>query len=497
MSPIDVLIAFLALLSVALIVRNMIASGDLRVPLWVRASSGLKAKIGGTSFKGYVLVAERVPAGDEGASERLVELAKSLRISATFASTVLKVEAGKLLKYLEEEIKKAELAYAATKHVKYAERLRALQELYKRAAKDHKAYVGSLAVILWVPEGPEEARAVETFRTLAEAELGVTLRRTESDGSIASLLSHLPPLETSLNVKPLAISEKHVADKRGIIVGKRIDLEELFVLDWPKDFEAHLGVFGPTGRGKTVLLAGLSSQLGFQSESQLDPYMVAVIDPKGDLKALLSKAGAKVVRVEGCVPVPRTDGIAEELVKSSRETGWGKSKVKACEGSLLERGFVLYDLADLPNEDRNVAASMILSSIVIEASEKGLPGRVAVVLDEAWRVAQGSAQHLIMALREGRSKGVHVIYATQSPSDVPQAVLDNTRVMVVFGGFTRNYVELARRLGLESSEHLLKMPVGEAFVKVGDSPPLLVSVYNYKAIFAREEAPELLTPRAY
>ncbi|MCS7106955.1 MAG: type IV secretory system conjugative DNA transfer family protein [Acidilobaceae archaeon] len=492
MNPIDLLVAALAIVSLFLVLRNMIVSGELRMPLGVRGSREMKIKIGGTSMKGYVLLAERLPAGDERVSERLVELAKSMRASATFVSSMIKVEAGRLLKYLDEEIKKAELAYTATKHVKYAERLRALQELYKRVVRDHKAYVGSLAVVLWVPEGPEEQRVVEAYRTLAEAELGVSLRPVEGDGSVSSLLAHLPPLETSLNVKPIVISENHIVDKRGVVVGKRVDGEDVVVLDWPRDFEAHMGVFGPTGRGKTVLLAGLSLQLGILSESRLDPYMVMIVDPKGDLKSLLSKAGARVVRVEECVPVPRLDGIAEELLRSSRETGWGRSSIRACEGSAVERGFVIYDLTDLPNEDRNVAASMLLSSLVVEASERQLPGRVVVVLDEAWRIAQGSAQHFTMVLREGRSKGVHVIYATQSPSDVPQAVLDNTRVMVAFGGFTRNYVELARRLGLESSDQLLRMPVGEALLKIGDNPPLPVSVYNYKAILSEGEREEVV-----
>jgi DNA helicase HerA-like ATPase len=153
-----------------------------------------------------------------------------------------------------------------------------------------------------------------------------------------------------------------------------------------------------------------------------------------------------------------------------------------CRGSLIERGLVVYDLTDLGNEDRNVASSLIVSSLVLEASEKGLPGRVVLVVDEAWRVSIGSANHMIMALREGRSKGLYVIYATQSPSDLPQAILDNTRVVVAFGGFTKNYAELARRLGLEEVDKLLRLPVGEAYVRVGDRPPLRIYAYNYKAM---------------
>jgi len=286
-----------------------------------------------------------------------------------------------------------------------------------------------------------------------------------------------------VNAPVILVTEDDVSDRRGVILGRMVDSEGVLVLDWPRDFEAHIGVLGPTGRGKTVILAGIAAQLGMLSDVRLDPYMVLVIDPKGDLRNLLSKVASKVVRPGGyCIPLPRLDGVAEELVKSSVEAGWGKGKVDVCRGSLIERGLVVYDLTDLGNEDRNVASSLIVSSLVLEASEKGLPGRVVLVVDEAWRVAIGSANHMIMALREGRSKGLYVIYATQSPSDLPQAILDNTRVVVAFGGFTKNYAELARRLGLEEVDKLLRLPVGEAYVRVGDRPPLRIYAYNYKAM---------------
>ncbi|MFN4046578.1 MAG: ATPase, partial [Acidilobaceae archaeon] len=245
--------------------------------------------------------------------------------------------------------------------------------------------------------------------------------------------------------------------------------------------------FGPTGRGKTVFLAGLASQLGMLSESALNPYMVLVVDPKGDLASMLSGVASKVVRFKGgCVPIPRLDGLASELIKSSSETGWGRSRVEPCLGSIVERGLIVYDLSELPNEDRNVASSLIVSSLVIEASEIGLPGRVALIVDEAWRAAQGRATHMVIALREGRSRGLHIVYATQSPIDVPGAVLDNTRAILAFGGFTRNYVELAGRLGLDSADLLLKLPVGEALMKLGDRPPVRVYSYNYKPMLIKQ-----------
>jgi len=90
--------------------------------------------------------------------------------------------------------------------------------------------------------------------------------------------------------------------------------------------------------------------------------------------------------------------------------------------------------------------------------------------------------HLIWALREGRSKGLHVIYATQSPDDLPDSILTNTGTLIVFGGYTRNYTESARRLGLDDSRKLLELPVGTAMVKIKDLPPIearLIGFHEY------------------
>lgn len=482
----DTIIVLLALLSLSILLRNIMVSRDLRLPIRFRGGDRLRVTVSGNTLVGYILVSDRIPSGsDVNIADRIVEIAKSMRVSVTFISSMFKVESGKLLGFLEDEIKRVELAYNATKHVRYAERLKFLNELYKTVARDHRPYAGSLGIILWLPEGnSDNERVVEAFKSLVEAEAGVTLRRVDSSmGGLEVVLASIPPIESSINTPVIIVTEESIVDKRGVILGKHVDGEDLLVLDWPRDFEAHIGIFGPTGRGKTVMLAGIASQLGLLSDVRLDPYMVAVIDPKGDLRSLLSRVASRIVRISGdCIPLPRMDGVAEELIKSSMETGWGKGRVSVCRGSILERGLVVYDLSGLRNEDRNVASSLMISSLVLEASERGLPGRVVVILDEAWRVSSGQANHVIMALREGRSKGLYVVYATQSPLDVPQIVLDNTRVIVSFGGFTRNYVELARRLGLEEADKLLRLPVGEAYVKIGDRPPVRIQVYNYKAM---------------
>ncbi|MEM1873853.1 MAG: DUF87 domain-containing protein, partial [Acidilobaceae archaeon] len=283
------------------------------------------------------------------------------------------------------------------------------------------------------------------------------------------------------------------------VIGRSVEEHSTIALSWPRDFEAHIGVFGSTGKGKTVLLAGIAAQLGARSESRLDPYMVLVLDPKGDLARLLSRVATRVVDIDrdACIPMPRTDGLALKLLDSSRETSWSeKTEVRVCRGSLLERGLIVYDFSRLESSDRNVAVALALSSLLVEAEEEGLPGRVVVVVDEAWRISANLAFHLTLATREGRSKKLHLIYATQSPIDVPPIVLDNTKTMMVFGGFTRNYVELAHKLGLASPEILLKLPVGYTVLKIGDRPPLLVLVYNFEEQLL-EKSNEASFPRVW
>ena len=498
MNPFDIIIGILAVVSLVLILRNMRITSEVRLPVSITGGGrGLELVIDGRRHKGVLYKAEGMPRGEGDLSSRLISLASSSRINVTFLTSMYKTSRSRLLKFIDDEVKKLELAYTATKHVKYQERLRFLQNLYREVVRMHTPYTGAFSFIVWVPEDDgDDLRVAEAFKSLIEAETGTAFRRIE--GGIEDLLSIHGGSESIIRgseAVPIPVDQEW--DRRGVVVGETDDDQRsLVIMDWPRDFEAHLGVYGPTGRGKTVFLAGISAQLGILSDTRLDPYMVLVIDPKGDLASLVKGIASRVYEPgEGsCIPLPRLDGIAEELIESSRETSDGRSMVEPCQGSLIERGLILYDLSKLSNEDRNTVASLIISSLALEASENGLPGRIALILDEAWRVGRGQAKHLHMAVREGRSKGLHFIYATQSPEDMPKPVTDNTRSMIVFGGYTRGYIESARRLGLDDVTDILRLPVGTAMVRVGDRPPVRVRILDFKGLL---EAQQREDPREY
>lgn len=482
----EILLGGMALVSLMLIVKNTRTASDLKINI-SRMASGARDDeevfFEGERYEPIIYYTED-PVRDETGrlGERLSNLARGVRVNVTYANTLFRVDKGKLLSFLEDQISKAQFGYQATKHVRYSERIKFLKSLYNEVIRTHTPYVHRLLVIVWVPKGDLDAKArAEAFKSMVEAEAGVRLERTRE----RLLEALLPSTASNIVVDPPPSMFSGSLEAPGVIVGRDND-GRLVILDWPRDFETHVGVFGPTGRGKTVLLLGIASQLASMSDSRLDPFAVVVVDPKGDLARLLQSQASNTVRLEGgdCIPLPRLEGVVEDILNSILAEYKGSS-ITPCQGSLLRRGLTLFDLQSLPNEDRDIAASMILSSLAIEASEGTLPGKVVLVLDEAWRLSIGGARHMVWALREGRSKGLHIIYATQSPEDLPDSVLNNTGTLIVFGGYTRSYTEAARRLGLDDTRRLLELPVGSAYIKVKDLPPVEARVFGFHEYIKR------------
>ena len=414
--------------------------------------------------RGYVAIykSKGLPANVD--ASRIKAIVKSSRLSVSLVSNLRYVPKSKLIRYLEREIDRVELAYSTTGHVKYSERLNFLRELYRLVNSMSVSYAGGVSLIVWDgDDGRKDISSdVESLVKLIEAETGLSFRKVNSFKDAFNIEPHPENLDTRGD---LLLFNSGRFDKPGIIVGfLDDDYIEPVTLGWPHDFEAHAGVFGPTGRGKTVLLAGVAAQLGIMSESRGDPYMVLVIDPKGDLTNILSAIDPDVINIDKCIMLPSTKGEASMLIESSMSTSPGSS-INICEGSLVKRGFWILDLSHLKPEDRSVAASLALTSILVEALERGLPGRVAVIIDEAWRLARGRTLHLEMTLREGRSRGVHIVYATQSPSDMPQGVIDNTRVVFAFSGYSASYSKEVSSLGF-SPDLLSSMPVGTALLRM-------------------------------
>jgi DNA helicase HerA-like ATPase len=99
--------------------------------------------------------------------------------------------------------------------------------------------------------------------------------------------------------------------------------------------------------------------------------------------------------------------------------------------------------------------------------------RYVVVVDEAHRVAAFKA--IDTMIREGRSKGLAVVLATQQPGDLPDVVATNAQTKICFRLPDATVAAAAaRRLDPNDPalpEQIRTLGVGEALVSLGGSAP--------------------------
>jgi hypothetical protein len=169
-------------------------------------------------------------------------------------------------------------------------------------------------------------------------------------------------------------------------------------------------------------------------------------------------------------------------------------------GAVVERN-VVFGLSRIPGNGQTtvLAAAFILA--VIALTMQGRPpvaGRVdyAIVIDEAHRVAQLRALHLM--LREGRSKGLAVIVATQAPSDLPEVVDTNAQTRICFRLSDAVIAgQAARKMdpGDESlPDRIRTLGTGEALVSLEGAQPRLLTMIQYHRDRSRLDAGQLGSP---
>jgi hypothetical protein len=430
-------IAAMSIASLILILRNTLTE-RIPTPQIDYPDAELSINLEGRTLRGIVYVSEELPASERDPGRRVLRLARDAGVSVSIVSSLYKVPRDRILKRLEETIGRLEAAYSISRSAKLKSMLENVTSIYEEVALASQPYWGSLSVVVWVPEGPEGIARAEAFKTLLEAELGVSLKRVDKPTCLRALASTpgaRPNTRGSLVLPP----RQHNVSGKPVVLGWRLDLESaVYALDYPRDFTTHVGVVGPTGKGKTVLLAGIASQLIALNKADRDPYLMAILDPKGDLASLISSLGNNKIKILG----------------PTHSVGDG---VKVIE--------------DLWN-----------------AWRQGVEGRAVIIVDEAWRYMRVKPEIFEAIAREGRSIGFHVVYAVQEPSDIPVPVADNTGLFIVFGGKTSSYAEAASRLGLGAlAKELTEMPVGEAIVVRRDSSPVPVRVMNFAKLLKTSE----------
>jgi hypothetical protein len=411
-------------------------TGENRLTLWIE----------GRRYVGVAYNASELPSLAKQPGRRIYRIARDIGVSVTVISGLYRVPRDTILRKIEDAYSKIEASYTLTRSARLKKQMELIESLIEEIAANHTPYWGSLNIIVWVPEGVEGLAKAEAVKTLLEADLGVKLERVEVD--VGRLLAPTPGKRPLGEGAPVIIPSIESRGGYPVVLGWRVgSSEELVYLSYPKDFETHIGVVGPTGKGKTVLLAGIASQLAFRAAAESD-LEVSLIDPKGDLVRLTAEfegPGFTVLSGPG-------EGAAH-AVRRLREL-WER-----------HRGL-------------------------------GGPRRVVVIVDEAWRL-MGLEPTLFEAIaREGRSLGFHLVYAVQEPDDIPRPVVDNTGILLVFGGSTLKYAQDAELLGLQGlGDEIANLPVGEAVLLRRSSEPLIVRTLHFGKLLKPARRPALRQAR--
>lgn len=156
-------------------------------------------------------------------------------------------------------------------------------------------------------------------------------------------------------------------------------------------------------------------------------------------------------------------------------------------GEVIDRN-VIFGLSKIPGNGQTtvLAAGFILAALHLRI--QALPPipntiRYLAVVDEAHRVAAFKA--IDTMIREGRSKGLAVILATQQPGDLPDVVATNAQTKICFRLPDATVASAAaRRLDPNDPglpEQIRTLGVGEALVSLGGgSPRALAMVQAYR-----------------
>lgn len=259
----------------------------------------------------------------------------------------------------------------------------------------------------------------------------------------------------------------------------------------------HVAVIGPTGRGKTTLLASIIEELASKGLSGF-----IAVDFKGDMPGYVAGGLVEVISHEALrldlrelaaspaapqlIPL-----IAESIAYSlgiSADEALGELEGLASAGpgrpprspsgiALLEafngdmgpgdiEGLISRDfIADLSGEGsvmQNLHACLLigLTRLAAQRYREGL-GK-ALIVDDAWRVTR--FRPLAELIKEGRSRRAGVMLASQNPGDFPREILENVHTFLIFGSPNRDYAESAEAaLGVEGLGRALRaLGIGEA-----------------------------------
>lgn len=312
-------------------------------------------------------------------------------------------------------------------------------------------------------------------------------------------------------------------DLTGVYIGYDMITNRPITLSPDKHLKFHGVIIGPTGKGKTTLLASM-----FIRASMLN-YKVVAIDFKGDMSRYLdgtipvfyginfnklieeyrsktidlnkwifsiSKVWANVLGLRKSESYILFKAL-QRVVKENEDIAMISSYISNSaylksnfNSNSYDRIIESIELISLKNDSRiSINNSYILNleqypdymkelfSSIILSFEMNINEPLAkfnklILVDEAWRLRKTSPNMLSALYREGRSLGIGVFSSSQLLRDLPSAVVENAHTFIVFGSQSKDYInDIKSLLNLTNKEleKLSNLKVGEAAMVLKDS----------------------------
>lgn len=150
----------------------------------------------------------------------------------------------------------------------------------------------------------------------------------------------------------------------------------------------------------------------------------------------------------------------------------------------LTQGFVCIDLSKVTSTImKDMVAYTVLQHVDSEMRLNGIRTgvKLAIVLDEAWKLCREEDSLPVTIIKEGRKYGYSLIVSSQdATADLAESILANAGTAIIHHTEHPSYLRFFEQsYGLTKQEiaRVQNAPIGEALVKIGDDPrPFFVKV---------------------
>ncbi|WP_440060066.1 ATP-binding protein [Thermogladius sp. 4427co] len=470
--------------------------------------------------------------------ERLASIIDKLPEGSEVKIVKVRSDLNSLVRRIENEMAnaKASLELASEPHVKsrLSLKLKNLSDLYKAIVSGRPVLRLKFVVkIRTEARSLDEAKQILSYHSSIitnafKSSLGFRLR--EAGREIEDIIAYEIGVSRDMGLKGFYTSSLGVAPVLPVPLVKkpRVDYENALLLGFDEEgspvvipieqLVKHVLIIGPTGRGKTTLLASL-----LQNFSAIGAGFYLALDFKGDLVKLISNSGevasprsyplsftrvfqtpleAKSVLadiVSSALNIPRENVVETvEYLYSIISDGSSVNNLRKMRADILP----LIDFVQDTSRDNELADIVRSGNVIVDLKDYGYAFQTAysllllylarnilfkrgtaetrlIAIDEAWRISR--TRLLIEMFKEGRSRSVGLVVSTQNPSDIPREIVENSHTILVFGSPNEKYIaEVSSMLGLDSSSmsrKISRLGVGEAvFLNALDPHPVVFKV---------------------